>query len=302
MSTLTTNYKLVKPAASDKYDISVMNNNFDTLDSTLKTVETRAGDGIVNNLTSTSTTNSLSAAQGKILNDKFAQYFLLTEGQKLNDKFASYLPLSGGTLTGCLNMAHDRYIEDGVWGLDMKNSDIVGINGLYCQDPANSHDEGLHYARSDGNWDTLRGYESRLYWCPNRPTGSNVTQYEVNTEFQPGDTYSIVLPDTGPGSIGGCISNSNTELRFVLLLHRGLSKISTVTVNTLKLNIRHANGGYIGPTASVTGGYDFKANYTVTASKCGDNAVNICIKGSGFGYTNNCPISIEPNNIKLTFS
>lgn len=286
MSTFTTNYRLVKPAASDKYSISDFNNNFDTLDTTLKDIANKAGDGIINGLSSTSATHSLSAAQGKIL----------------NDKFNSYLPLSGGKLTGTLTLPNDKYIEDGVWGLDMQNSDIVGINGLYCQDPANSHDEGLHYARSNGNWDTLRGYESRLYWCPNRPTGSNVTEYEVNTEFQPGDTYSIVLPETGPGSIGGCISNSNTELRFVLLLHRGLSKISTVTVNTLKLNIRHANGGYIGPTASVTGGYDFKANYTVTAGKCGDNAVNICIKGSGFGYTNNCPISIEPNNIKLTFS
>lgn len=40
--------------------------------------------GIQNNLTSTSTTDSLSAAQGKAL----------------NDKFRSYLPLSGGTMTG----------------------------------------------------------------------------------------------------------------------------------------------------------------------------------------------------------
>ena len=44
--------------------------------------------GIQNNLTSTSTTDSLSAYQGKIL----------------NEKFANYLPLSGGTLTGALNV------------------------------------------------------------------------------------------------------------------------------------------------------------------------------------------------------
>ena len=42
--------------------------------------------GIQNNLTSTSTTDSLSAYQGKLL----------------NDKFASYLPLSGGTFTGVI--------------------------------------------------------------------------------------------------------------------------------------------------------------------------------------------------------
>lgn len=44
--------------------------------------------GIQNNLTSTSTTDSLSAYQGKIL----------------NEKFANYLPLSGGTLTGALTV------------------------------------------------------------------------------------------------------------------------------------------------------------------------------------------------------
>ena len=44
--------------------------------------------GIQNNLTSTSTTDSLSAYQGKIL----------------NEKFANYLPLSGGTLTGALSV------------------------------------------------------------------------------------------------------------------------------------------------------------------------------------------------------
>lgn len=43
---------------------------------------------VENTLTSTSTSNALSAAQGKIL----------------NDKFANYLPLSGGTLTGMLTI------------------------------------------------------------------------------------------------------------------------------------------------------------------------------------------------------
>ena len=53
---------------------------------TIASTDTNTWRGIQNNLTSTSTTDSLSAAQGKAL----------------NDKFGSYLPLSGGNLTGLL--------------------------------------------------------------------------------------------------------------------------------------------------------------------------------------------------------
>lgn len=52
---------------------------------------------VLNSLTSTSTTDSLSAAQGKAL----------------NDKFASYLPLTGGTLTGDLTLNSSGTIASG---------------------------------------------------------------------------------------------------------------------------------------------------------------------------------------------
>ena len=250
-------------------------------------------------LDSDSVVDALSARQGKILNEKFTDYATKSE-------MIQYLPLSGGKLTGALETIGECYLDDGVWGLDMNNSDIVEINGLYFCDPANSHDEGVHFMRSAGYWDTLRGYEGKLYWHLNRPTGTNSdTGYEINTEFRPGDTYQISVPNEGGGGIGGLLSNSNTEIRFVLLLHRGLSKINSITVNTMKLNVRHADGGYVGASSNsaVSGGYDFLANYTITATKAGDNAVNICIKkSSSFGYTNNAPLAIEPNNIKLTFN
>jgi microcystin-dependent protein len=75
-----------------------------------------------NTLTSTSTSNALSAAQGKILNDKFNNYLpqskvadnLTTtdstsalsaaQGKVLNDRFANYLPLQGGTISGTVGL------------------------------------------------------------------------------------------------------------------------------------------------------------------------------------------------------
>ena len=194
---------------------------------------------VENTLDSDSPCDALSAAQGKRLNEKFTDYATKSE-------MIQYFPLSGGKLTGALEAVGECYLDDGVWGIDMNNSDIVELNGLYFCDPANSHDEGVHFMRSAGHWDTLRGYEGKLYWHLNRPTGADSdTGYEINTEFRPGDTYQISVPNEQGGCIGGVLSNSNTEIRFVLLLHRGLSKISSITVNTMKLNVRQADGGYV---------------------------------------------------------
>ena len=68
---------------------------------------------VVNNLTSTSTSSSLSAAQGKALNDKFANYLLK----------------SGGTINGDLN------VTDYIWAEELYaggNDDVVlGSSGIY---------------------------------------------------------------------------------------------------------------------------------------------------------------------------
>ena len=46
MSTVTTNYSLTKPATSDLIDISVLNGDLDTLDTTLKSVSDVAGGAV----------------------------------------------------------------------------------------------------------------------------------------------------------------------------------------------------------------------------------------------------------------
>ena len=85
---------------------------------TVNSTDTNTWRGIQNNLTSTSTDQSLSAAQGKALNDKFASYVPTSRtvnGKALSANISlsaadlgaatsghthSYLPLAGGTMTG----------------------------------------------------------------------------------------------------------------------------------------------------------------------------------------------------------
>jgi microcystin-dependent protein len=252
---------------------------------------------VENTLNSNSADNALSAAQGKALNEKFTDYATKSE-------MIQYLPLSGATLTGTLKLPTNKYFNDSVCGLDCSNSDVVNINGLYWGDLSDSQDEGIHFMRSNGKWDTLRASDGVLYFHPDRTVNQSTASCRVNVDYKPGDTYYVKCPQANMiGGLGGTLSNSNTEVRFLLLLPRSLVNIKSVTVNILKLNIRHPDGGYIGPSSAVDNGYDFLSNYPIYVHLMGENMLNICIKNeNGWGYTNNTPLSIEPNEIKLTFA
>lgn len=106
---------------------------------TLTTQDTDTWRGIQNNLTSDSTTDSLSAAQGKYLKSLIDgksnnghnhddRYYTETE---INNKLANYLLLSGGTLTGALNFANGIWnvVGDDVAIGDMNIAGTLGVMG-----------------------------------------------------------------------------------------------------------------------------------------------------------------------------
>ena len=112
-------------------------------------------------LNSDSAVDALSARQGKLLNEKFADYATKSE-------MIQYLPLRGGTMIGPITLPGNLYwMTDQKYGIDMDNSDIIGVNSIYMNDQASS-DEGLHFMRSNGNWDTLRAIDGGLYLNTNR--------------------------------------------------------------------------------------------------------------------------------------
>ena len=106
-------------------------------------------------LNSDSVVDALSARQGKLLNEKFADYATKSE-------MIQYLPLKGGTLIGSVTMPDSYYYASDVYGLNMNNSDIIGANAIYFNDECGA-DEGLMFKRSNGNWDTLRAINGGLY-------------------------------------------------------------------------------------------------------------------------------------------
>lgn len=100
----------------------------------------------------------------------------------------SLLSLSDIELSGViLRAARSQYHTDGAAGLDMNNSDIIGLNGLYFRDVCDAGAEGINFTRSDGKYDTLRVLNGKL-------------QMKAGREFLDGtaDGFINIIPtDTG---------------------------------------------------------------------------------------------------------
>lgn len=68
----------------------------------------------------------------------------------------SYLPLAGGTMTGVLKAYAGQYTDNyTTCGIDMQNSDIVGLNSIYTADASDNAGEGIHFYRDSTHVDTL---------------------------------------------------------------------------------------------------------------------------------------------------
>lgn len=103
----------------------------------------------------------------------------------------TYFPLTGGTFTGPIATKPNQYMENSLYGLNMNNSDIVGINGLYFEDVADGSGEGLMFKRSDNNYDQLYAEDGKLYFT----TGSTPSAFGVkNTVLHSGNYSSYALP------------------------------------------------------------------------------------------------------------
>lgn len=102
----------------------------------------------------------------------------LTSHQSLNGYATQSWVKSQGYLTShqdvsVLTMANDRYYTYSQWGINMRNSDIIGVNSIYTNDVSEEVTEAILFCRSNGNYDGIRAVNGELYFSNNvvRTTG-----------------------------------------------------------------------------------------------------------------------------------
>lgn len=235
---------------------------------------------IVNNLTSTATDQSLSAAQGKALNDKFGSYVPTSRavnGKALTGNISlsygdvgaaaashshSYLPLSGGTVTGrIVRGAGSSYISArdnvAVFG-SSKATDSYNVvvgqktkNGVWAIGNLGSNDNLLFSYSSDTNYNSgnnttvnvnLPAVDGTIALTSQIPSVGNGTV----TITQNGTTKGTFTMNQG-GNTTIALSDTNTNTTYSA--GTGLSLSGT----TFSLGSSGVSAGTYGPSANVTG-------------------------------------------------
>ena len=85
----------------------------------------------------------------------------------------AFLKLSGGTLTGKLTLQSSQYTDNYTTGaLDLRNSNIQGVNSIYTADASEDAAEGVHFYRDATHVDSIHAKDGGLYFTPNRQLGS----------------------------------------------------------------------------------------------------------------------------------
>ena len=155
---------------------------------TVNSTDTNTWRGVQNNLTSTSTDQSLSAAQGKILNEKFGSYVPTSRtvnGKTLSANITlsagdvgaapashshSYLPLAGGTMTGKINRG-----AGGMW-ISARNNVVAFGTTANSQ----AYNPVVGQKTSKGAWTVgnLTGDERLIF------------SYDTDTNFEAGNNSS----------------------------------------------------------------------------------------------------------------
>ena len=127
---------------------------------------------------SSGTTNAVSATIGGVTKNITAATLKTSLGLGSNAYTSTaYLPLAGGTMTGPLILKGEQY--SGNYALDLKNSNIIGVNSIIMQDQANDAGEGIQFKRSNGNNDSIWASDGVMYFSPNGTYGAT-TNFETN--------------------------------------------------------------------------------------------------------------------------
>lgn len=176
----------------------------------------------------------------------------LTSHQSLNGYATQSWVKSQGYLTShqdvsVLTMANDRYYTAGQWGINMRNSDIIGVNSIYTNDVSEAPTEAILFCRSNGNYDGIRAVNGELYFSDNvvRTTGKYNAEYKV---YHTGNLTKLSQLTNDKNFVTGSVSGQTITINGVSTTWqntwRGITDSYSGTSTGTSLSQKGANSLY----------------------------------------------------------
>lgn len=176
----------------------------------------------------------------------------LTSHQSLNGYATQSWVKSQGYLTShqdvsVLTMANDRYYSAGQWSINMRNSDIIGVNSIYTDDVSESPTEAILFCRSNGNYDGIRAANGVLYFSDNvvRTTGKYTAEYKV---YHTGNLTKLSQLTNDKNFVTGSVSGQTITINGVSTTWqntwRGITDSYSGTSTGTSLSQKGANSLY----------------------------------------------------------
>ena len=176
----------------------------------------------------------------------------LTSHQSLNGYATQSWVKSQGYLTShqdvsILNMANDRYYSNNAYGINMRNSDIIGVNSVYTQNLSDSPTEAILFYRSNGNYDGIRAVNGVLYFSNNvvRTTSKYDAEYEV---YHKGNLTKLSQLTNDKNFVTGSVSGQTITINGVSTTWqntwRGITDSYSGTSTGTSLSQKGANSLY----------------------------------------------------------
>ncbi len=221
---------------------------------------------VINNLNSTSTTDALSAKQGKVLNEKFSTQTVTTTGTDLNDYTTE------GTYYFSSTYAPTNVPAGSNGILSVLKGDCIK-QLWYRHGTANSNDyQTFVRTYTSGTWSSWRRFKT------------------VDEEsYQSGETETVENYITG-----GYLTSSATSIRFSILLPKKMDNV-TPTISSGTITVRASSGGYMLNAQNIK-------NATITLSKSKNYLIVNCTYSAAFSATNNTPVAVNIDDLKISFS
>ena len=225
----------------------------------------------------------------------------LTSHQSLNGYATQSWVKSQGYLTShqdvsILNMANDRYYSNNAYGINMRNSDIIGVNCVYTQDLSNSPAEAILFCRSNGNYDGIRAANGVLYFSNNvvKTTSKYDAEYEV---YHKGNLTKLSQLTNDKNFVTGSVSGQTITINGVSTTWqntwRGITDSYSGTSTGTSLSQKGANSLYNAlhnGYASSAGNSDtvdgYHASGLLTALSNSDKGISITVGGTTKSVSN----------------